>query len=393
MRGMAYTFGCMQVVVATALLAGCTDKNPLFQVDGGTDTGGGSTAQSAGETTAVTPTSEPTSAGPTSAGPASDAGTGGPASDGSSGAPGTSGSEGTGTPLTSGTGTVDSSSGGMVDTGGSESGVNDKCGDGTVDLDLGEECDEGANNGNGGVCSPVCTNNVCGDKYVGPGEQCDLGGQNGGGSKCREDCQLTVCGDGYIGGEEGCDSGPSNGKDVGLCSHDCTQIVEDKLFLCATQPKLGKLFDGMVAGLAGADSLCSTGCEGEYKAMLVGGGRVASAVPYTGEGRADWVLKPYTAYYRKGGPVVFVTGKEQLLGVIGGADAPLSSSIGVLAGPVWTGLKNDWTSAGNTCLGWSASDPNNFGNVGDGLATTNGKYINAGEKHCGNMATIYCAQQ
>lgn len=391
MRVMTYTFGCLQGVVVTALLAGCTGENPLFQIDDGSGTGGGSTAQSAGETTAITPTSEPTSAGPTSAGPASDGGTGGPASDGSSGAPGTSGSEGTGTPLTSGT--VDSSSGGTLDTGGSESGANDKCGDGMVDLDLGEECDAGADNGTGGVCSPNCTINECGDQYVGPGEECDFGGQNGGGSKCREDCQLTVCGDGYTGGEESCDSGPKNGKDVGLCSYDCTQMIEEKLFLCMTAPKPGKLFDGMVAGLAGADSLCSMGCEGEYKAMLVGGGRVASAVPYTGEGRADWVLKPYTAYYRKGGSVVFVTGKEQLLGVVGGADAPLSSPIGGLAGPVWTGLKSDWTSAENTCLGWVANDPNNFGNVGDALATTNGKYISAGEKHCGSLAAIYCAQQ
>ena len=46
---------------------------------------------------------------------------------------------------------------------------------------------------------------------------------------------------------------------------------------------------------------------------------------------------------------------EQLLGVVGGADAPLSSPIGGLAGPVWTvsGQINRTLTRHETLLGWT----------------------------------------
>ena len=47
------------------------------------------------------------------------------------------------------------------------------CGDGEVGP--GEECDDGAGNGDDAACKLDCTLNVCGDGEVGPGEQCDDG--------------------------------------------------------------------------------------------------------------------------------------------------------------------------------------------------------------------------
>ena len=189
MRVMAYAFDSLKVVVSVVLLAGCTGENPLFQIDDGTDTGGG-TQQSAGETTSVTPTSEgPTSEGPTSAGPTGDVTTGmGPGSDATTGAASSGGPEETSAPETSGTSEPSTVSDGSSGSSGMTMGG---CGDGVKDEEAGEECDSGAENGNGGECTAECTLNECGDKYQGPGRSATMARRTARATRARRGASST----------------------------------------------------------------------------------------------------------------------------------------------------------------------------------------------------------
>lgn len=385
---MVYAFDCSKVLVSAVVLAACSSPNPLFHFDPDTETGSSSPSTSGGEATSATLTGEtPTNTG--SAADASNSGeTGGDASTGgtpTSGGPATSQAETTDVGSGSSTGDVSDPS----SSGGSDSG-DAMCGDGLKDD--GEGCDAGAGNGNGGECSSECQPNVCGDQYVGPGEACDDGGQNGNGSACTEACTFTSCGDGYKGGEEHCDDGALNGSNVDLCSHDCTQYIVQERELCVTPLSFfGKLFEDGVSGLAGADNLCAKFCDEDSKAVLGGEGRVASNTPYAGDG-TGWVLNAYTAYFRdNGGPIVFVTGKSALLGVVGGADAPLLNPIELVPVRIWTGLNSDWTSSPNNCSGWNSKVP--VGVVGEASATALGKYLDGwDEELCDSPASLYCAK-
>ena len=95
-------------------------------------------------------------------------------------------------------------------------GVGGVCGDGV--LDVGENCDDGANNGPGQACKANCESDRCGDGDIGPGEDCDDGALNGT-TGCNLDCTRNVCGDGVVGPGEGCDDG--NQIDDDECANDC----------------------------------------------------------------------------------------------------------------------------------------------------------------------------
>ena len=90
------------------------------------------------------------------------------------------------------------------------------CGDGV--LDAGEECDQGPNNSNEGVCKEDCTLQVCGDGYVGPGETCD-DGNTVNDDECSNDCVLASCGDGIVQEGEECDDANTDEQDgcTSLC--------------------------------------------------------------------------------------------------------------------------------------------------------------------------------
>jgi fibro-slime domain-containing protein len=68
------------------------------------------------------------------------------------------------------------------------------CGDGV--LEMGEECDDGADNGKGGYgsCDVDCTlkSGFCGDGEVQPGEDCDDGGLNGTEDHCPSGCRILI---------------------------------------------------------------------------------------------------------------------------------------------------------------------------------------------------------
>ncbi len=87
------------------------------------------------------------------------------------------------------------------------------CGDDVQDV--GEECDNGAQNGDDQACTAGCEINVCGDGFVGPGEACDDG--NGiDGDGCNNDCAPGSCGDGQVDLGEQCDDGNANNDDACL---------------------------------------------------------------------------------------------------------------------------------------------------------------------------------
>ncbi len=118
-----------------------------------------------------------------------------------------------------------SSTGGSTETtsaGSSSTGVPVNCGDG--EPDPGEQCDDGAQNGDHSACKSDCTVQVCGDGSVGPGEDCDDAASNADDAACKSDCTVQTCGDGALGAGEACDDGPNNADDA-ACKADCTVQV------------------------------------------------------------------------------------------------------------------------------------------------------------------------
>ncbi len=95
-----------------------------------------------------------------------------------------------------------------------------ECGNGV--LDVGEECDNGNADGDGGLCPSNCQYATCGDGFVyEDDEECDDGNLNDL-DGCRNDCDLAFCGDGVVyEGEEECDDGNSVVADG--CENDCTK--------------------------------------------------------------------------------------------------------------------------------------------------------------------------
>lgn len=101
------------------------------------------------------------------------------------------------------------------------------CGDGVPQAALGEECDEGEQNGQEGAdCTADCKwvkLPECGDSILDIlTELCDAGSQNGDypGAPCRANCMLPYCGDGILDPNEECDDG--NNLDGDNCNLDCT---------------------------------------------------------------------------------------------------------------------------------------------------------------------------
>ncbi len=97
-----------------------------------------------------------------------------------------------------------------------------RCGNGILNVE--EECDNGVSNSwvSDATCRPDCTAQRCGDGITDPvaGESCDDGAQNGTDGMCTPTCDgVQVCGDGVVQGSEVCEDGNFIGGDG--CSADC----------------------------------------------------------------------------------------------------------------------------------------------------------------------------
>ncbi len=397
------TVPSMGLAVALAL-AGCSAKNPLFEV-------------SSGGETASTGAGDPTRVGSTGDALTSTTSRG---TDGSESGVGTSQTTTTGEP---GTG---SSTAAGVDTGSSASAGPDSdtgaamCGDDV--LDMGEQCDDGnqveedgctnmcmlAACGDGLVhlgveqcddgnqvaddeCSNLCQLTGCGDGVVQQGEQCDQGANNGVNKACLGDCKLNVCGDGDQGPKEACDDNEAkNGLFPGGCSVDCSAIILKDLLKIKVVTAQNGTFNGNL-GISGGDKMCANKVGANYKIMATDGDtRIASVGANEGDGQG-WVLFPHRAYINDLGHPVFITGPEALLGVRKKVTVPLVNPIGKVPAAVWTGLGKTWQSSPENCGKWTGLQL--MGAVGSADLKENAGFISSGVKGCIGVNAIYCVQQ
>jgi MYXO-CTERM domain-containing protein len=135
------------------------------------------------------------------------------------------------------------------------------CGNGLIEV--GEACDDGANNGVHGFCLLNCSGPGprCGDGAINGPEVCDDGMNNGQYGRCASNClgQGPRCGDGTTNGPEVCDDGMNNGQ-YNACNAACT----------AQGPRCG---DGMTNGPESCDDGMNNGQYGRCNATCAGPGQ------------------------------------------------------------------------------------------------------------------------
>lgn len=122
-------------------------------------------------------------------------------------------------------------------------------------------------------------------------------------------------------------------------------------------------------GITSADAYCNDQLgneESAWKALLTGGGRVATVTPFAGDGQADWVLQPFTEYYNWEGRLMWATDDVALLGVRDGVRVELDAPAWDVSSPStvypWSGYADDWkTVPDETCNGWLSTDSTAYG--------------------------------
>lgn len=411
-------------VVAALALAGCSIDNPLFGISSETAdaTGVGSSGV---DSSGVTPTGEPVTSTSTSSQTAtsvdpqtatsvdSQAATSVDSQAATSVDPQTSGSSDVGTSGSSDVG----SSGSGVDTdvplcGNDVVELGEECDDGNTNdedgcsalcavemqvgicgsgvVEPGEECDEGPDNSDNGSCTLACKNAFCGDGLIHKGfEGCDDGANNSDSAACTTECKAAYCGDGMIQlGVEACDAGESNGKNLGGCNGECSGVISKDLLKIKVVGGVAANFSGALGG----DDVCAKSLGPGFKALVADGvDRVASLADYDGSGQKGWVLAAHRGYANAGGELVFITGKERLLGVRNKAPAQLLKPLGLNGQMVWTGLGKTWKTA-ESCSGWTTTDLNVPGGVGNAF-NQDLSFIGGATKACTNVLAIYCVQQ
>ncbi|MFO7566982.1 MAG: hypothetical protein R6X02_30335 [Enhygromyxa sp.] len=181
------------------------------------------------------------------------------------GDPNTGGGDGDGDPNTGeGDGDGDPNTG--DGDGDGDSGTGDGDGDpGTGDGD-GDSGDSGPGDGD---AEPFCGDGIVDEEL---GEECDDGVDNGPEFKCLADCTLNVCGDGFVGPDEGCDDGNTDDNDG--CSASCTleELPPDailcnglKLYEC------GDTVDNDMDGLIDLDDPeCISACDDDEEYFKTG---------------------------------------------------------------------------------------------------------------------------
>jgi hypothetical protein len=226
------------------------------------------------------------------------------------------------------------------------------------------------------------------------GGQAGSAGGNGGSAGTVSDAGSDApdsgarCGDGIINGSEVCDSGGSGSTDLGACNPECTGYYEKKYGRVTAN-----WYPTDLGGIAGADAKCQAEFGSGWKALLVGGTRIATRTPFVGDGQ-DWVIKKYTHYYNTQNQLAWRTDAIPLLGVRNGARLNLYATFFDDGGIYpWAGWDVDWTTlrdSGNkgTCNGWTNSNSS----YGWGSFVTSDLMTTASET-CGSSGGILCVQQ
>ena len=242
----------------------------------------------------------------------------------------------------------------------------------------------------------------CGDGFTDPDEECDAGANNSDSNSCTSNCKVAACGD-HLQNTQGdnpekCDDGLENGTGLGKCSIDCKAVVSNttyKIILSGTGvPGSLHVDNGMLtSGIPAGDEACNKVALGSKILAADGVKRRAALVGWKPGGQIDWVLKPYTGYTDSDGKLLGITGNEGLLGIQNGKFMPLMKAITTNnEQATWTGLHADWTTAENTCEGWTSTSGSKTGKIGNsGLI---GGYLDgAGSGNCTNPLRIYCVEQ
>jgi hypothetical protein len=168
-------------------------------------------------------------------------------------------------------------------------------------------------------------------------------------------CVKPVCGDSRVEGNEFCDDGQNLGTAPGECAPDCSVLVVQRkivLVVATVLPNFARNGGDLV--VQNADAHCPVG----YKALFADGlKRVATITPNKGDGRKDWVLRPWTRYVNQAGAPIWTTNESALLGVTDGKFQGLINAVAPddLLNYAVTGMNADWTilRAGDNCANWT----------------------------------------
>jgi hypothetical protein len=254
----------------------------------------------------------------------------------------------------------------------------------------------------GTICVGMrCSAPRCGDGRKTAAELCDDGNANAVGGygqkgKCTTECKpAPYCGDGAKNGAEACDDMSSGRTDLGSCNAECTGTYEKKLI-----KKTGETYSSNLGGPSGADSICQKEFGSAWKAMVVGGNRVATKTPFKGDGQ-NWVIQKYTHYFNDSGQLLWRTDDIALLGVKDGkrvnvyANAYDSGS----GNYPWSGWNDDWTTVqassehgSGTCKGWTSEVFGNFPDLDSGYFAKP-DLTPAATEPCGTKGPLLCVEQ
>ncbi|MCB9675718.1 MAG: DUF1554 domain-containing protein [Alphaproteobacteria bacterium] len=146
-----------------------------------------------------------------------------------------------------------------------------------------------------------------------------------------------------------------------------------------------------------ADERCASAAanpfpDREWRALLVGAGRVACGEPDCANGAAgqvDWVLAANTEYVSEFGESLGSTNENAIF------EFPLLAMIsgGGPAGNPWTGLNADWTVAtGFTCEDWTNQSPDLMGRTGS-ISALDSNVISNLDARCSNGQGFICVEQ
>jgi hypothetical protein len=160
---------------------------------------------------------------------------------------------------------------------------------------------------------------------------------------------------------------------------------------CTINPKYAftssTTHNGNFAGLAGADSYCTTlasnaGLPGTYKAWL------SSSTTSV----ASRMTQHTGAYVMPGGTKVADNWTDLTDGTLDATITRTESGASVPGSEPWTGSYAGGTASPNTCLNWTSSSGTDLGGNGQS-SVTNGLWSSEGSNPCSTLARVYCFQQ